>query len=165
MGNCKICGAIIHNKRIYCSNKCKEKRRYNDTIYIKNCSVCGEEFPATKGMTVCSPECSLKAQRKYIKTCPMCKKEFNSRGNGTYCSEVCYRTANSKTKGLTVARCEVCSTDFRTSIVDPDLTCSDICDSNLFKVYIDANNIEVFGTSSTKEIRKIIKARRTSVEE
>lgn len=154
MNNCKMCGTIIHNRRIYCSNKCKQKYKYENTLYKKNCSICGKEFIGKRGKVVCSHECSIKAQRTIIKVCPMCKSEFNSRGNGVYCSEICYRTANNPTKGLMVAICEVCNSTFKTSKNAPELTCSDLCSTKLFSTYINRANKEVFGTTDINQIRK-----------
>lgn len=160
MNKCKKCGVDISSNRVFCSDKCKDRYRYYNTIYIKTCSVCNEEFPATKGMTVCSPECSLKAQRKNIKICPICQSEFDSRGNGVYCSDICYRTANNPTKGLMVSTCEVCNTTFKTLKTNPDMVCSDLCSTKLFSTYINRANKEVFGTADKSKIRKIIETRR-----
>lgn len=160
MNNCKVCGTIIHNNRIYCSDKCKEKHRYSNTIFKKKCSVCGKEFEGAKGKVVCSSDCSLKAQRKNIKICPICQSEFNSRGNGVYCSEICYRTANNPTKGLMVTSCEVCNTTFKTLKTNPEVTCSDLCSTKLFATYINRANKEVFGTIDKSKIRKNIAIRR-----
>ncbi len=159
MNKCRVCGVEIPDRKTYCSSKCKEKHRYDNTLYEKICDVCGKKFVGKKGMTKCSEECSLKSQRKHEKECPMCKTKFNSRGNGIYCSEVCYRTANSATKGLMVTSCEVCSNSFRTPITSPELVCSDICSSKLFQTYIDKANQEVFGTTNLREIKAKIKQR------
>lgn len=157
MKKCRVCSKEISNNRKYCSNSCKEKHRYNSTIYIKECSVCGEEFPATKGMSTCSPECSLKSQHRYEKVCVVCKNTFLARGNGLYCSDMCYRTANSSTKGLMVTSCEVCNKQFRTLKSNPEATCSDLCSSKLFSTYINRVHTEVFGTSDASRIKSIIK--------
>lgn len=161
---CKMCGSEISNNRIYCSDKCKEKHRYLNTIYEKKCIVCSKEFKGTKGKVVCSSECSLKAQRKNTKVCPICHSEFDSRGNGIYCSEICYRTANNPTKGLMVSTCEVCGITFKTLKTAPELTCSDICSTKLFSTYINRANKEVFGTTDKNKIRKNILIRRELVE-
>lgn len=160
MNNCKVCGTIIHNNRIYCSNKCKEKHRYSNTIYKKKCSICGKEFEGAKGKVVCSPECSLKAQRINTKVCPICQSEFKSRGNGVYCSDICYRTANNPSKGLMVTSCEVCEVTFKTLKTAPESTCSDLCSTKLFSTYINRANKEVFGTTDKNQIRKKIATRR-----
>lgn len=160
MNICKVCEVEISNNRVFCSNKCKEKHRYYNTIYKKKCSICGKDFEATKGKVVCSPECSLKAQRKNTKLCPICHSEFNSRGNGVYCSEICYRTANNPTKGFMVSTCEVCGATFKTLKTTPELTCSDICSTKLFSTYINRANKEVFGTTDKSKIRKNIVTRR-----
>lgn len=159
MNICKVCGVEISNNRIYCSDSCKEKHRYINTIYKKKCSVCGKEFQSTKGKSVCSPECSLKAQRNSIKVCPICHSEFVSRGNGVYCSEICYRTANNPNKGLMVATCEVCGVDFKILKTSPRPTCSDLCSTKLFSTYIDRANKEVFGNTDKNKIKKIITRR------
>lgn len=160
MNLCKVCGVEIGNNRVFCSNKCKEKYRYDNTIYKKKCSACGKEFEGTKGMVVCSHKCSLKAQRKNIKVCPICHSEFNSRGNGIYCSEICYRTANNPTKGLMVTTCEVCGITFKTLKTAPESTCSDLCSTKLFSTYINRANKEVFGTIDKSKIRKKLVTRR-----
>lgn len=161
MNKCKVCGVEINPRKIYCSNSCKERYRYENTLISKTCIVCGKEFFGKKGKTVCSSECSVRSQRNTVKTCPVCNKSFDARGNGIYCSNVCYRTANSSTKGLIVTDCEVCGNSYKSLITKPTLTCGDICSSMLFPTYINRINKEVFGTTNTKLIRKEIKKRRS----
>ena len=164
MNKCRVCGVEIPDRKTYCSSKCKEKHRYDNTLYEKICDVCGKKFVGKKGTSKCSAECVLKSERRYKKVCPMCKTEFDSRGNGVYCSEICYRTANSSTKGLMITSCEVCNSSFRTSIAAPELVCSDICSSKLFQTYINKANKEVFGTNNPKKIKSILKERRRIIE-
>lgn len=132
---CLYCGEIFednkYGNKLFCSTSCKKKYHYNNSVYEKNCSVCGKPFKGKAGAKVCSHNCSLKAQKNTRKTCPVCGKKFYARGNGLYCSDMCYRTATSKTKGLTVAYCEVCNKPFKTWIKEPELTCSDECSAQL----------------------------------
>lgn len=156
MKECKQCKVQISDNKKYCSDKCKEKYKYDTTPYIKNCSVCKNVFLGKKGTKTCSPECKLKSQKLYKKVCLVCKNKFNARGNGLYCSDVCYRTANSTTKGLIVLRCEVCHNNFQTLRTSSDVVCSDKCGSKLFSTYIVKANREVFGTSNKVEIRRMV---------
>lgn len=164
MNKCRVCDKEIANNRVYCSDSCKEKYRYDHKLYSKLCIICGKPFEAKKGMVVCSPECSLMAQRKHKKICPMCGKQFNSRGNGVYCSEECYRTANSSTKGLTIRECEVCGNKFRARIDSQDLTCSIECGSKLFSTFINRSYTAIFGTTDIKSIKSIMKQKENSSE-
>lgn len=165
MINCKVCGKELSGKSLYCSQKCKERHRYSNTTYTKQCISCGKEFTGKRGSVVCSEKCSLVAQRKHKKTCPVCKSEFDSRGNGVYCSNVCYRLANNRTKGLIIANCEVCNTPFRKLTNSEELTCSHSCKANLFSTYIRRAHLEVFKTDNQAEIRNIINSRRKKYNE
>lgn len=159
MKKCLVCEKEILNNRVYCSNSCKEKYRYKNTTYNKNCIICGKEICVTKGTSVCSKECYLKSQRNKVKTCPVCKSEFNSRGNGVYCSNMCYRIANNPKRGLKISNCEVCGGTFRSLKGYEELTCSDKCSSNLFYTYINRTNKCVFGTTNKRKIKNHLKAR------
>lgn len=156
MKKCRVCGVEIAPNRVYCSNKCKEKYRYDTNLIRKRCSVCNRKFIGKKGESVCSNECSKIAQRKYKKTCPICQKIFDARGNGIYCSDICYRTANDKKKGLTISSCEVCKKSFRKRITSDELTCSDTCSSELFSYLIKTINQNIFGTDDPQIISDII---------
>lgn len=160
MKKCKVCDTEISNRRVYCSDKCKEKFRYDTNLLRKRCKICDRKFIGKKGESVCSKECSLKAQRKYEKTCPICNKTFNSRGNGIYCSEVCYRVANDKAKGLEVSTCEVCKISYKKLKTSKSCTCSDVCSSNLFLTYINNVNQAVFGTKDPDIIKKFLSDKR-----
>lgn len=155
--NCLNCGIEITQNRKFCSDKCRYNHHYANTITSKPCSVCGKEFKGKGKERCCSDKCRKKAQRIYKKTCPICKKSFKARGNGIYCSNICYRTANSPSKGLTVAHCKVCGNGFRTSLVAHQLVCSDECSSKLFSVYINQSLVDVFGTTDKKEIAHLLK--------
>lgn len=161
---CLYCQIPIPENRKYCSDLCKERYRYENTIKEKKCSICGKTFKGSIGTKCCSDKCKLKAQKIYKKVCPICNKKFKARGNGIYCSQSCYRLANSSTKGLTMATCEVCNAQFKTLKTDLAVTsvCSDKCSTNLFSTYINRANLEVFGTTNKEEIIEIFEKRRNS---
>lgn len=157
---CLQCNAPISPNRKYCSDLCKERYRYAHTIKKKKCIVCKKEFEGSIGTKCCSEKCKLKAQKKYKKICPVCGTKFKARGNGIYCSDVCYRTANSTTKGLIIATCDVCHNKFQTLKSNPEATCSDKCSSRLFSTYISNINREIFGTTNKAHIQQYISERR-----
>ncbi|EOU2097112.1 hypothetical protein C0L75_03065 [Clostridium perfringens] len=154
--NCKNCNKPLENtKRRFCSDKCRKKYFYNNTIVEKSCIVCNKKFKGSINSKCCCEKCNLKAQRKYKKICPICKKSFKSRGNGIYCGESCYKLANNKKKFVT-KECLVCNRTFKTSIISNEETCNSKCAANLFSHIINLELSKIFGTYNRKEIFKIV---------
>lgn len=98
--NCKKCGKEATSKfpaKQYCSDKCR------DTLYFKNCSICGGFFFKVKTKSVlnweerkfCSPGCTALGRRveKVTKFCQLCKEPFLARAKDPkkYCGRRCGR--------------------------------------------------------------------------
>lgn len=153
---CLNCDIELTSNKKYCSNSCKKKYLYKKKLFNKECIICKKTFTGTAGMKCCSDSCSIKAQRLYKKSCPVCGKRFSARGNGVYCSDMCYRTANSKTKGLTIGVCRVCKSPYRFKKDSNSIVCSSECSSNLFSVLIDETLMEIFATTDKKAIKILL---------
>ena len=111
---CVHCGVEFIGKGKYCGDKCKD----NAKIKHKTCIVCGKEFAATCGQSICSDECRRtkayanmrqKSMDEFIPKKVICKEcgiEFwTEYGNKrrSFCSDECLRR-NTKRKSKVIRR-------------------------------------------------------------
>lgn len=124
---CGVCGKEFKKKstnQIYCTDKCRYKKRYNYKPKISKlvCKKCGKEFESTnKSIKYCSDECR---DKPYNHICTRCGKEFGSiRADSKICSQECRKlTRYTKT-------CEYCGIEYETTNKNKRY-CSSQCASN-----------------------------------
>lgn len=122
MTKCPTCGTSFerkHKNKVYCSDSCKRKRKYN-------CSNCGKEVYRNKHNrkhTYCSMKCSsVHSGRTLKRTCKECSETFTAKksavsyGWGNYCSVDCH---NKSMKKVVIKTCNHCGKKYEYSNGSP----------------------------------------------
>lgn len=153
---CPFCGEEVTTNRKFCSDKCRKKYHYHQNKQEKVCIKCNKTFIATSNTKFCSSKCRNGSIHKTMKNCPVCNKRFKARWDKKYCSQKCYRIANDKTKGFEKATCMVCGSVYRRKKRSNVFTCSETCGSKMLTLASNKILLEMFNTTDTKKIRKIV---------
>jgi len=134
--SCIYCGKefkTTYKNQIYCSNKCRNRRKYLHKKKIfkkikKICKNCGIEFEtAYNNKIFCNNKCLYKMVIYKNRTCKFCGKKFIGSSGKLFCSNECMHNCNKKT-----IKCKFCGKDFET-ILHNKKYCNDECRNSMPK--------------------------------